>query len=327
MSTYIGTNFKYQAEEFLDERQGLAQTKKDLLEWGIPIPESFRVCCEGEWYIYDSEAWSDETGHWMIEKAKSPEEVISSKQTVAAGQVFESLGNLEQSIHETKDMLSGCSIVDVVVKPGTAFEIGTEVMPEMTWKLVKPDFIVSLVNGKPEWSVIPGTDVAITPDRVEVIGAMGVIGDNKQSWRSTDTINFGEVGTKTLTIHATYLDKIINYVTSIYFRKSVYWGSFSGTVFNNTQIDGGGVGWSSALTTGGTLSQKTFNCSGGKYPYILIPKEYYNVNYKTYVNYNLNSDFIKREVNVRNRNGIVNPYIMYRTTGIQTGSAIGIEIK
>ena len=89
----------------------------------------------------------------------------------------------------------------------------------------------------------------------------------------------------------------------------------------------------STFVENGKMSAKTFDCSGGKYPYILIPKIYYSPSNKTYVNDNLMSDFKVVGVNpgeivqVKNNRGVNIPYVLLRTTYIQTGSAIKIDIR
>src|SRR5574344_1416823 len=65
MSTHIGTNFSYDAENFLDERQGTAKAKDDLKNWDTPVPESFEVCLDKIWYYYDPNITLDDTGHWI----------------------------------------------------------------------------------------------------------------------------------------------------------------------------------------------------------------------------------------------------------------------
>lgn len=93
------------------------------------------------------------------------------------------------------------------------------------------------------------------------------------------------------------------------------------------------VDFSETFVENGKMSAKTFNCSGGKYPYILIPKVYYSTSNKTYVNDNLMSDFKVVGANpgeivqVKNNRGINIPYVLLRTTYIQTGSAIKIDIR
>ena len=63
MSHNIGTNFSYKAENFLDYRQGHANSKEDLKNWDVPVPIGFEVCVNNEWYYYDPEVDNNDTGH------------------------------------------------------------------------------------------------------------------------------------------------------------------------------------------------------------------------------------------------------------------------
>lgn len=65
MAINIGSNFSFQGQQFLDDRQGIAKTKRELLNWNLTVPEGFEVCCEGVWYTYQPKQDKDpETGYF-----------------------------------------------------------------------------------------------------------------------------------------------------------------------------------------------------------------------------------------------------------------------
>ena len=63
MAINIGTNINYQGHEYLDKRQGLANSEEDLKNWSTPVPNGFEVYVNGLWYTYDeNNEISDITG-------------------------------------------------------------------------------------------------------------------------------------------------------------------------------------------------------------------------------------------------------------------------
>lgn len=98
--------------------------------------------------------------------------------------------------------------------------------------------------------------------------------------------------------------------------------NLSGTI-KSSQLEGKLV---SSFVESGTLDKTVFNCSGGKYPYIIIPAQYYNQANKMYVGGFLNTDLVVEDVIIENKVGIVVPYKVIRTRLKQTGSSIPVQI-
>jgi hypothetical protein len=97
----------------------------------------------------------------------------------------------------------------------------------------------------------------------------------------------------------------------------------SGGTIKSSQLEGKLV---SSFVESGTLDKTVFNCSGGKYPYIIIPALYYKPTNKMYVGGFLNTDLVVEDVNIENKVGIVVPYKVIRTRLKQTGSSIPVQI-
>lgn len=108
----IGTNFNYQGSNFLDSRQGLPQTKDDLLTWDVLVPLGFETCVRGEWYVYKGENyWNIETGHWERRIDTSGIEAEIEKLNAA---VFP---------------------MDLIVSGGGIYELGSSILPDLRWAL------------------------------------------------------------------------------------------------------------------------------------------------------------------------------------------------
>lgn len=97
----------------------------------------------------------------------------------------------------------------------------------------------------------------------------------------------------------------------------------SGGTIKSSQLEGKLV---SSFVESGTLDKTVFNCSGGKYPYVIIPATYYNPTNKMYVGGFLNTDLVVEDVKIENKVGVVVPYKVIRTRLKQTGNSIPVQI-
>lgn len=101
MSNVLGSNFLYQAKDFLDARVNLAKAKKDLLNWNIPVPEGFKICLDGEWYYYKESVNLPDTGHWIPEKVNKIGKIQDPGQTLAGNALVDlsvKLSSLDQTL-------------------------------------------------------------------------------------------------------------------------------------------------------------------------------------------------------------------------------------
>lgn len=108
--------------------------------------------------------------------------------------------------------------------------------------------------------------------------------------------------------------------TSLAFRYKRYWGVSSKDTLTNADI----LALSKELTTGRTQS-RTFNCSGGKYFYFVIPAEFCNgISFK--VGGLAFSDMDVKDITLTNESGATVACKVYRSKNLQTGSAISVEV-
>lgn len=208
-------------------------------------------------------------------------------------------------------------------------EVGTKLIPALEWSIIQPQVCWSLSGNTVVWSVVKGTDTNyVNPKEVSVSGqTKGILKTGK--WESKEILTSPVRRTFTYTVSANLGDgQVLS--GSVWFKFSIkqLWGTATVELWNKTSLTMSDLtGFGSKFSESPGFSKTSFNCTGGRYPYILIPSEAYNSDFKTYVNDNLNSDFLVKDVSLVNALGTVISYKMLRTGMIQTGSNIGIEIK
>lgn len=400
MSAHIGTNFTLESKEFLDSRQGLALTKKDLLDWRTPVPEGFRVCLDRKWYYYDSSANLEDTGHWVPCVVDNVDGEVYEGQTVSAKAVKE-LGSingglvseLESKLSKINNLVNPLQLSNNA-QPITDLSIVGELvefkLPELIGKKVEnsePDKAFDLNNDgvideadKALWEatnkelkklsedktyystssprdatfevghkILPSASIGLQrksgaiDESVDGIKQMTIrLIDNSRPSPVNNFLNFGESSwTYNSLVTKTFpSDILINSVVitknntrlstnaTYKFRYRKFIGAselldLSGGTIKSSQLEGKLV---SSFVESGTLDKTVFNCSGGKYPYVIIPATYYNPTNKMYVGGFLNTDLVVEDVKIENKVGIIVPYKVIRTRLKQTGSSIPVQI-
>lgn len=105
----------------------------------------------------------------------------------------------------------------------------------------------------------------------------------------------------------------------ILFKKHIYYGSSANLVLTNSEI----LNFSKNFETI-TKATTTFDCSGKKYIYFVIPVEYTdNISFKT--NGFIFNDFSKSQIQLINESGYESEYTILRSNNIQTYSNIEME--
>lgn len=399
MSAHIGTNFTLESREFLDSRQGLALTKKDLLDWRTPVPEGFRVCLDRKWYYYDSSANLEDTGHWVPCVVDNVDGEVYEGQTVSAKAVKE-LGSingglvseLESKLSKINNLVNPLQLsnnAEPITDPSIVGELVEFKLPELIGKKVEnsePDKAFDLNNDgvideadKALWEttnkelkklsedktyystssprdamfevghkILPSASIRLQrksgaiDESVDGIKQMTIrLIDNSRPSPVNNFLNFGgsswtynKLVTRTVASDIIVDCRVITKsgarvsASSIYkFRYRKFVGAsdllnLSGTI-KSSQLEGK---LTSSFVESGTLDKTVFNCSGGKYPYIIIPALYYKPTNKMYVGGFLNTDLVVEDVKIENKVGIVVPYKVIRTRLKQTGSSIPVQI-
>lgn len=292
----IGTNFLYKGPLFLDARHGIAASKTDLKNWSIPIPEGFEVYLnlenEQAWYTYNSRINLPDTGHF---ERRLDQAYVNSK-----------VSELNVSIININSQISDLwtAIDNIQIQPNLTLEViannekrtpGTSVYPSFSWKLY---------NYGTEVDIETVTDVLI--DNTSI--------GNVSSWTSSESISQNRTYTLTIEYSGTQIEKTITYTFEAYTWTKyfgVYNGSTLSTINNLIPSNPASQGWG----IGDMRFEGTLDCSGGKFPYYVIPTSIYNPNtFKMWVGGFRTTDYVVGSLEIDSTT-----YTTIRTGYIQTG--------
>ena len=109
--------------------------------------------------------------------------------------------------------------------------------------------------------------------------------------------------------------------TALTFKHRKYYGTSSKSTLTNADILALA---NKPFATSRATSVSTYDCTGGRYPYICFPKSWGTPSF--IVGGLPNSDFSIEEVSLTNASGATTAYYVCRTNGIQTGK-LQIEVK
>ena len=182
---------------------------------------------------------------------------------------------------------------------GGTYEIGQSVTPSFNWA----------INRK-------GTEV--NPTDATVDGSSTGVAVDKKSFTATAAIKTS----KTYALVVKYNSQQITANVAFNFQWKKYWGVSEKETLSSSDIIAMSSDWASSKT----MSTKTFNCSGGKYPYYCLPKTLAS-NVEVWVNGLRNTDIITYDVEVTNASGSTTTYTVIRLATIQNSSSLSIEFK
>lgn len=114
MAINIGTPYFYRGRYFLDIRQGMPESKADLLNWNTPVPDGFEVCLNKVWYYYDSSTKLPDTGHWIPRLTSSINADYPNNQGISAGLFKKELASLNNVMDEFRASLN--AFKDILLK-------------------------------------------------------------------------------------------------------------------------------------------------------------------------------------------------------------------
>ena len=176
---------------------------------------------------------------------------------------------------------------------GGTYELGSTVIPQLTWTVSRKNIVVD-------------------PTTATVNNSTDGVRDDKKGWVGSPIAS-----TKTYNVKVGYQNLTKSETTSFTFRLMKYYGVSEKTELTNSDILGlSGSAWA----TGWTMNSTTFNCTGGKYPYYIIPSEFYNPStFKCWVGGLRNTDLIVNSQTVTNSSDYSSSYTVIRLGTIQTG--------
>ena len=300
MSTYIGTNFGYSGERFLDDRQGQANSLEDLRTWSTLVPEGFKVWVDGSWYFYDS-TLPEESLTGKFHKFFSDKLTDSDKTGLSAKAIKELVGETNSSLKDLESRVFPLTLE--YITPETVLYTGSQVTPEIIWKVTR--------EGK-----------QIIPESVTVNGSEDGVDLKDGKWTGKSQISEN-------TIYDVVFKDITNVIEArvvFRFTNPRYWGASEYPELNSSRIQGlGKEDWGDD----NIIPQTVFNCTGGKYPWIAIPSDIWRRNGepKMWIGGLMTTDTNTYKVNVTNPRGDSVEYTCLRLGNIQTGQDLVIELK
>lgn len=165
-----------------------------------------------------------------------------------------------------------------------------------------------------------GTNVT-SESNINVVGEptlSGSISSDKQTWIPTKAVTANQK----LTVTATYGSQSASKDYYVFFKNKKYWGTSANTSLTNAQV----LALAGSTWADNRLMESTkFDCTGGKYPYYVIPANVYN-GLQVWVGGLKNTDITVTDMTVTNASGSSQAYKVIRLTNIQTG-VLYIEFK
>lgn len=164
-----------------------------------------------------------------------------------------------------------------------------------------------------------GTNVT-SGSNINVVGVptlSGSISSDKQTWIPTSAVRANQK----LTVTATYGSQSVSKVYNVFFKYKKYWGVSTNASLTSAQVlTLGNSTWADSKAMGAT----TFDCTGGKYVYYVIPDSLGTPEF--WVGGLKNTDINVGNITVTNASGGSARYLIMRLANIQTG-VLSVEFK
>lgn len=177
------------------------------------------------------------------------------------------------------------------ISGGGTFEVGEKTKPKISWVLQKKGEVVK-------------------PTKATVNGGTEGVSEDFSSYTSPTEIS----SNKGYSVVA-YVDNVsVSGSVSYNFYLKKYYGVSVNTTLTNEEI----LALTSTWATSRTMSESLFDCSGGKYPYYIIPSSIYS-GLEVWVGQFRNTDLVITDQNVTNKYGNVTSYKVIRLNTIQFG--------
>lgn len=218
----------------------------------------------------------------------------TTKAGVMTADMYKTLQEIEKAVFQLE--------LSVVPSRDQTFEVGSDYTPTISL----------LVKRK-------GTNITQSAS-ISVVGnpsLSGTLSSNHQQWVPSKAVSVNQK----LTITATYNGQSVSKVYNIYFKYKKYWGvSTSASLTSSQVIALAGSTWADSKAMGAT----TFDCTGGKYVYYVIPSSLGTPEF--WVGGLKNTDVVTTSATVTNASGGSATYSIIRLANIQTG-VLSVEFK
>lgn len=193
--------------------------------------------------------------------------------------------------------------LDLHLAGGGTWEVGSSVKP-----------VVSITALRKGSDITSSCDIVVTPQP----SLSGSLSSNKKTWTASTNIS----SVYNIQVKATLNTQSITKSVIYYFKYKKYYGTSSNATLTNEQILAlGGDAWADSRAMEATI----FDCTGGKYPYYVIPSDIYT-GLEVWVGGLKNSDITVTDITLTNDEGASKAYKVVRLTNIQTG-VLSIQFK
>lgn len=218
----------------------------------------------------------------------------TTKAGVMTADMYKTLQEIEKAFFKLE--------LSVVPSSDQTFEVGSDYTPTISL----------LVKRK-------GTNITQSAS-ISVVGnpsLSGTLSSDHQKWVPSKAVSVNQK----LTITATYNGQSVSKVYNIYFKYKKYWGvSTSASLTSSQVIALAGRTWADSKAMGAT----TFDCTGGKYVYYVIPSSLGTPEF--WVGGLKNTDVVTTSATVTNASGGSTTYSIMRLANIQTG-VLSVKFK
>lgn len=218
----------------------------------------------------------------------------TTKAGVMTADMYKTLQEIEKAVFQLE--------LSVVPSRDQTFEVGSNYTPTINL----------LVKRK-------GTNITQSAS-ISVVGnpsLSGTLSSDHQQWVPSKAVSVNQK----LTITATYNGQSVSKVYNIYFKYKKYWGVSTSTSLTSSQVIAlAGSTWADSKAMGAT----TFDCTGGKYVYYVIPDGLGTPEF--WVGGLKNTDIRVGNIPVTNASGGSTRYLIIRLANIQTG-VLSVEFK
>lgn len=193
--------------------------------------------------------------------------------------------------------------LDLHLAGGGTWEVGSSVKP-----------VVSITALRKGSDITSSCDIVVTSQS----SLSGSLSSNKKTWTASTNIS----SVYNIQVKATLNTQSITKSVIYYFKYKKYYGTSSNATLTNAQILAlGGNAWADSRAMNATI----FDCTGGKYPYYVIPSDIYT-GLEVWVGGIKNSDITVTDITLTNDEGASKAYKVVRLTNIQTG-VLSIQFK
>lgn len=180
---------------------------------------------------------------------------------------------------------------------GGTYEKGQSITPTISWSISRKG-------------------VEVIPNAATVNGSSANVTANRKAWTSPTPIETNQ----TYSVVCRYGVQSVSKSASFIFSIKKYWGVSDKTDLTNEDVLSLSSAWAQRAQ-----ATTAFDCTGGKYPYYIIPTSMAS-GIQFWIGGLRNTDWVENTKNIINKYGYSESYTIFRLNNIQTG-VLNIEVR